>query len=99
MHQSPGLGDIWRHGCPKSLDWDSDEESWSASGGLSSSDFREYHVESLALRVIGLNCSGEKVSFFLVDWELGRVALSCHVALDLLCQSPLPEPTPTVDGL
>ena len=27
---------------------------------------------------------GDKVSLFLEDWELARVALSCHVALDML---------------
>ena len=43
-------------------------------------------VESLALHVLGLNWTGEKISLFLGDWELGRVALSCHIALDLLCQ-------------
>ena len=32
------------------------------------------------------NWSGENVSFFLEDWELTRVALGCHIALDLLCQ-------------
>ena len=26
------------------------------------------------------------VALFLEDWELGRVALSCHMATDLLCQ-------------
>ena len=30
--------------------------------------------------------SGEKISLFLEDWELARVALSCHIALDMLCQ-------------
>ena len=39
-----------------------------------------------SLAVHGLNWSGEKVSFFLEDWELARVALSCHVALDMLWQ-------------
>ena len=43
-------------------------------------------MESLALNVVGQNWSGEKVSLFLEDAELGRVALSCHVALDMLCQ-------------
>ena len=43
-------------------------------------------MESLALNVIGKNWSGEAVSLFLEDWELARVALSCHIALDLLCQ-------------
>ena len=26
------------------------------------------------------------VPLFLKDWELGRVALSCHMTMDLLCQ-------------
>ena len=76
---------MWRYGCPKSPDWDSDGKSLSGSEGLSSSDFREHSVGSLALHVIGLNWSTEKVSLLLEDWELARVALSCHVALDLLC--------------
>ena len=84
--QSLDSGDMWRYGCPKSPDWDSDGESWSESGGLSSSDLSGHNVASLALHVIGQNWSGEKLSLFLVDWELVRVALTCHVALDMLCQ-------------
>ena len=30
--------------------------------------------------------SSEVVFLLLEDWELARVALSCHMALDLLCQ-------------
>ena len=26
------------------------------------------------------------MSLFLADWDLARVALSCHIALDSLCQ-------------
>ena len=85
--QSPVSGDMWRSGLPKeSPDWASDGDWWSDSEGLSSSDFREQNVESLALHVIGLNWSGETVSLFLEHWELARVALSCHVALDILGQ-------------
>ena len=62
--QSLDLGDLWRHVCPKSSDWNSDGESWSESEGLSSSHFREHIVESLAVNVIGQNWSGEKVSLF-----------------------------------
>ena len=29
---------------------------------------------------------GDKVSLFLMDRELARVASSCHIALDMLCQ-------------
>ena len=84
--QAPDSGDMWRHGCSESPDWNSDGERWSEGEGLSSSDFREHYVESLALRVIGLKWSGEKFSLFLEDWELARVASSCHIALDMLCQ-------------
>ena len=29
---------------------------------------------------------GDKISLFLKDWELAKVALSCRMALDMLCQ-------------
>ena len=45
------------------------------SEGLSSFDFREHNVESLALSVIGQTCSGEEVYLFLVGWKLARVEL------------------------
>ena len=44
------------------------------------------NVNNEALHVIGLHGSGDKMSFFLQDWELAKVALSCHTALDILCQ-------------
>ena len=37
-------------------------------------------------RCIGLRGSGDNISFFLQDWELAKVALTCHMALDILCQ-------------
>ena len=43
-------------------------------------------MESLALNVVGQDQSGERLSLFLEDWEFARVALSCHMALDMLCQ-------------
>ena len=52
----------------------------------SSSEQREHNVESLALNVMGQDQSGGKIPLFLEDWELARVALSCHIALNLLCQ-------------
>ena len=67
--QSPDLGDMWRHGCSKSPDWDSDVESWSESEGTLSSDFCGHNVESFALHVIGLNLSGEKV----FSWRTGKL--------------------------
>ena len=84
--QSPDLGDMWRYGCPRSPDWDGNVQSWTESKGTSSHEQRERNVESLAPNVMGQDQSGEKMSLFLEDWELGRVALSCHIALDMLCQ-------------
>ena len=84
--QSLDLGDAWRYGFPKSPDLDSDVESWTESEGTSSSEQCEYNVESLVLSVMGQDQTGEKISLFLEDWELAKVALSCHSALDMLCQ-------------
>ena len=36
-----------------------------------------------ALHVIGLHGPGGKIPLFLKDWELAKVALSCHMALDM----------------
>ena len=43
-----------------------------------------------ALHVVGLCGPGGKISLFLNDWELAKVALSCHMALDMLCQEMRP---------
>ena len=53
---------------------------------MSSSDSLESNVCNEALHVIGLYGPGDKISFFLKDWELAKVASSCHMALDMLCQ-------------
>ena len=82
---TPDLGDIWRFGCPKIPMWESEGEAWSENESVSSSDSRENNVSNGALHVIGLYGPGDKVSLFLKDWELARVALSCHIALDMMC--------------
>ena len=43
----------------------------------------EHNVECRALEVAGQDWSSGVVSLFPEDWELARVALSCHMALDL----------------
>ena len=70
---------------PKEPKWESEGEAWSEDESVSSSDSREDNVCNEALHVIGLYGLGDKVSLFLKDWELARVALSCHIALDMLC--------------
>ena len=46
----------------------------------------ENNVGNGALFVIGLHGSGDAIAHFLQDWEVAKVALSCHMALDMLCQ-------------
>ena len=46
----------------------------------------ENNVGNGALFVIGLHGSGGVIAQFLQDWEVAKVALSCHIALDMLCQ-------------
>ena len=82
----PGLGDEWKMSCPKSPMWESEGEAWSEDENVSSSGSRESNVCKDALHVIGLYGPGDKIAFFMQDWELAMVALSCHMALDMLCQ-------------
>ena len=46
----------------------------------------ENNVGNGALFVIGLNGSGDVIAHFLQDWEVAKVALCCHIALNILCQ-------------
>ena len=46
----------------------------------------EHNNECRATEVVGKDWSSEVVALFLEDWKLGRVALSCHMAMDFLCQ-------------
>ena len=53
---------------------------------MSSSSSDENNVGNDALFVIGLHGSGDTIALFLQDWEVAKVALSCHIALDMLWQ-------------
>ena len=66
--------------------WESEGEAWSEDEDVSSSASREGNVRNDALHVVGLYRPGEEISLFVEDCELAKVALSCHVALDMLCQ-------------
>ena len=61
-------------------------EACSEDESVSSDGSRDGTGENNALHVIGLYESGDKISLFLEDWELAKVALSCHMALDMVCQ-------------
>ena len=52
----------------------------------SSVEYYEHNVDNLAIEGHGQNWSSEVISLFLEDWEVGRVAFSCHWSVDLLCQ-------------
>ena len=43
----------------------------------------EHNNECRAVEVIGQDWSSEVVALYLEDWELGRVALICHMTMDL----------------
>ena len=65
-----------------------EENSWQSDSGssVSSSSSSENNVGNEVLFVIGLHGSGDKISLFLQDWEVEKVALGCHTALDTPCQ-------------
>ena len=65
-------------GCPKSPMWESEGEAWSEDEDTSSTASREGNVCNDALHAVELHGPG--------DWELAKVALSCHMALEMLCQ-------------
>ena len=72
--QSPDLGDMW------SPEWFSSCSASVTSGG---GEECEHSNGCRAIEVIGQDWSSEVVALFLEDWELRRVALSCHMAMDL----------------
>ena len=65
-----------------------EENAWRSDSGssASSSSSCEDNVGNDALYVVGLHGSGDTIALFLQDWEVAKVALSCHIALDMLCQ-------------
>ena len=78
--QSPDLGDDKVQIRLSKKSPDGNVGSWTESEGTSSEQC-EHNVGSLALHVVG-----QDQSLFLEDCELARVALSCHIALDMMCQ-------------
>ena len=59
---------------------------WAGSEDASSLECYEHNVGNLAIEVVGQNWSSGVISLFLEDWEVGRLAVSCHLSMDLLCQ-------------
>ena len=69
--------------CPQSPEWISSGPTSEADHGF---EFSELIVEIMAIEVVGQDTSSEVISLLLEDWEVGRVALSCHLSVDFLCQ-------------
>ena len=57
-----------------------EEDPWrmDSDSSFSSSSSCENNVGNDALFVIGLHGSGDTIALFLQDWEVAKVALSCH---------------------
>ena len=83
---APDLGGEWKVGYPKSPMWESGDEAWSEDESVPSNGSREGNVGNDALHATGLYGPGDKICLFLQDWELAKVALSCHMAPNMLCQ-------------
>ena len=50
-------------------------------GSEASEDDQADNVSNEAVCVIGLHGSGDEISGYLQEWEVAKVALSCHIAL------------------
>ena len=70
----------------KSSVWSDDGLEEERGKDASSVEYHEHNVDNLAIVVVGQNWSSEVISLFREDWEVGRVASSCHLLMDLLCQ-------------
>ena len=84
--QVPELGEGWKMGCQNSPMWEMKAKLGRKTKVCLQVALVKRNVCNDALHVIGLHGSGDKISLFLQDWELAKVALSCHMALDMLCQ-------------
>ena len=82
--QSPDLGDMWQYWCPKSRIWSSPCSASVTCGN--DEEFGQNNDCRSQCPSFGKIGPSEVEALFLEDWELGRVALSCHRATDLLCQ-------------
>ena len=86
LRSSPDPGEMWTYGCPESPVWGSNGVKWAGSEDAFSLECYEHNVGNLAVEVVGQNWSSEVIHLFLEDWEVGRVASSCHLSIDLLCK-------------
>ena len=83
---SPDLREMWTYDCPKSPVWSGDGFEEERSEDTSSMEYHEHNLGNIAIEAVGQNLTNEVISLFLEDWEVGLVASSCHLSMDLLCQ-------------
>ena len=77
---------MWTYGCPKSLVASGEGNEGERSEDTSSEEYYEHNVENLAIEAVWQRWSSEVASLSLEVWEVGRVALSCHLSMDLVYQ-------------
>ena len=65
---------------------DGERVDFGSDGPLDTEVYEEHNVGNLSLEVVEQGWSGWLINLCLEDWELARVAVSCHLALDFLCQ-------------
>ena len=66
--------------------WSDDGLEEERGEDASSVEYCEHNVDNVAIEVVGQHGTREVISLFLEDWEVGRVAISCRLSMDLLCQ-------------
>ena len=66
--------------------WSSNGVEWAGSEGVSPLEYDEHTVGNLPLEVVGRIGQVKRSLFLLEGWEVGRVALRCHLSMDLPCQ-------------
>ena len=70
--------------CPESPVWSGD--GFEGERIESAQPWRNTNTTSTTSPLKSLGRTGQVISLFLEDWEVGRVALSCHLSMDPSCQ-------------
>ena len=70
----------------KNTVWGSNVVDLAGSEGTPSLEYHEHNVGNLAVEVVWQTWSSEVITLYLRDWEVGRVASSCHLPMDFLWQ-------------
>ena len=63
-----------------------EENAWRSVAFLRRQVARVKTTWVMARWLIGLRGSGDTITLFVQDWEVAKVVLSCHIALDVVCE-------------